>query len=81
MTRRVLEAFWRKSRRCANATGVLRPAGVSTFGREMIWREHRTATADGHRRGRYPGDQLLPRPPAAIPGPDRGITLAGCYGI
>lgn len=46
--------------------GVFRPAGISTFGREIPWREHRKATAHGFR-----ADDILATNFSPTPGTDR----------
>ena len=46
--------------------GILRPAGISTFGREANWRDLRAATPFGSRRGDVLATNL-----AATPGTDR----------
>jgi pyruvate-formate lyase len=49
--------------------GVHRPAGISTFGREIPWREHRKATAHGFRQGDTLATNLSPTPGTNTEGP------------
>lgn len=42
--------------------GVLRPPGISTFGRQIDWRWNRGATADGHFAGEILSGNLSPTP-------------------
>ncbi len=54
--------------------GVLRPAGVSTFGREgSVFLPHRTATASGQKRGAILAPNLSPTPGADRRGPSAAI--------
>ena len=52
---------------CRN--GVLRPLGISTFGREIEWRAHRMATAFGRRAGEILATNLAPTPGSDTSGP------------
>lgn len=52
---------------CRN--GVLRPLGISTFGREIEWRSHRLATAFGRRAGDILATNLAPTPGSDTSGP------------
>lgn len=49
--------------------GVYRPAGVSTFGREIVWRSHRMATPDGHKKGEILSTNFTPSPGSDKEGP------------
>ncbi len=49
--------------------GVLRPPGISTFGREIEWRNHRTATAFGRLKGEVLATNLGPTPGTDCHGP------------
>lgn len=49
--------------------GVLRPLGISTFGREIEWRSHRLATAFGRRAGDILATNLAPTPGSDTSGP------------
>jgi pyruvate-formate lyase len=66
MARRVFHDFIALVERVHERNGVLRPAGVSTFGRELGWRGQRMATADGHLAGEFLAPNL-----SASPGTDR----------
>lgn len=48
--------------------GVLRPAGASTFGRQIDWREKRHAHAHGYRQGDILASNLCPTPGTDIHG-------------
>lgn len=61
MVRRVFNAFVGLVEHARERHGVLRPAGISTFGREMSeLRKHRGATAAGHRKGEILGGHFSP---------------------
>ncbi len=52
--------------------GVLRPAGISTFGREIVWSQQdalRKATADGHHEGAVLATNFSPSPGTDKKGP------------
>lgn len=49
--------------------GLLRPAGISTFGRQIDWVKQRTATASGHRKGDILAGNLTPTPGSDRLGP------------
>ncbi len=56
------ETAWRNVRR----DGMLRPPGISTFGRAIEWREHRTASPHGFRK-----EDILSTNFSPTPGTDR----------
>ncbi len=58
-------------RRVPLRNGVFRPAGISTFGREIEWRAHREATAHGFRKGDILATNFSP-----TPGTDKEDPLA-----
>lgn len=49
--------------------GLLRPAGISTFGRQIDWVKHRLAAAHGHRKGDVLAGNLTPTPGSDRQGP------------
>ncbi|HUT23961.1 MAG TPA: pyruvate formate lyase family protein [Sumerlaeia bacterium] len=53
--------------------GVLRPAGISTFGREIGWRTSRKASPDGHRMGEILATNFSPSPGADRHGPTAAV--------
>lgn len=55
------------------ANGVLMPAGISTFGREIEWRAHRKATADGHLVGEILATNFSPSPGTDTAGPTAAL--------
>ena len=69
MTKRVFDDFLAMAALVRERSGVLRPPGVSTFGREIGWREQRTATPDGHRRGDILATNFSPSPGTDTEGP------------
>ncbi len=69
MTKRVLDDFLVEAERVRERNGVLRPAGVSTFGREITWRGERGATADGHLAGEILATNFSPTPGSDRKGP------------
>ncbi|HRY68177.1 MAG TPA: pyruvate formate lyase family protein [Phycisphaerae bacterium] len=72
MMRRVFDDYTRLAARTREREGVLRPAGISTFGREIGWSRpagHRLATADGHREGEYLATNCSPSPGTDQQGP------------
>lgn len=50
MVKRVLDDFLQLTGKVKERKGVLRPPGISTFGREIEWREKRKASAHGYRQ-------------------------------
>lgn len=71
MARRVLQDFVGCVSKVGKRAGVLRPAGVSTFGRQIDWRWDNGATADGHFKGEILSGNLSP-----TPGSDRNGATA-----
>ncbi|MHB9022923.1 MAG: pyruvate formate lyase family protein [Armatimonadota bacterium] len=69
MTKRVFDDFLALVEAVQNRNGVLRPAGVSTFGREIGWLPQRKATADGHRAGDILATNFSPSPGTDREGP------------
>ncbi|MHC4886381.1 MAG: pyruvate formate lyase family protein [Planctomycetota bacterium] len=70
MLKRVYNDFTTLVGACRERHGVLRPAGISTFGREMsAYLPHRTATASGQRRGAYLAANFSPTPGTDKAGP------------
>lgn len=68
IVQRFIEAAWRVKLR----EGVLRPPGISTFGRQVSWKDERAACAQGSVRGDILSSNLCP-----APGTDReGATAA-----
>ncbi|MHB9133459.1 MAG: pyruvate formate lyase family protein [Armatimonadota bacterium] len=69
MTRRIFDDFLAEVEAVPERNGVLRPAGVSTFGREIGWRLERKATADGHLDGAILATNFSPSPGTDREGP------------
>ncbi len=69
MTKRVFDDFVALVGRVRERHGVLRPPGVSTFGREIEWRPQRKASADGHREGEILATNFSPSPGTDKKGP------------
>jgi formate C-acetyltransferase len=57
--------------------GVKRPAGISTFGREIGWRDHRKATAHGFKIGDLLATNFSPTPGTDKYGPT-GVIKSYC---
>lgn len=69
MVKRIFDDYTRMAAHVKERNGVLRPAGISTFGREIPWREQRKATADGHRKGEILATNFSPSPGTDRKGP------------
>lgn len=69
MTRRVFDDFIECVGRVRERAGVLRPAGASTFGREISWRAPLGAAAHGQRAGAFLAPNLSPTPGTDRKGP------------
>ncbi len=74
MVKRVFDDYLALVGEVRERHGVLRPPGVSTFGREIEWREQRRATADGHRRGAILATNFSPSPGTDTQGPTAVMT-------
>jgi pyruvate-formate lyase len=66
---RVFDTYTDLARRDTFRSGVFRPAGLSTFGREIEWRPRRTATAHGFREGAILANNFSPTPGTDLAGP------------
>jgi pyruvate-formate lyase len=73
MTRRVYDTYTAMVAEHREENGVLMPAGISTFGREIEWRAHRRATADGHRTGELLATNFSPSPGTDAKGPTAAL--------
>ncbi|HSV72226.1 MAG TPA: pyruvate formate lyase family protein [Chthonomonadales bacterium] len=73
MAKRVFDDYVTIVEKVRERDGVQRPAGISTFGRQIEWTAHRLATADGHRKGEYLASNLSPTPGADRRGPSAAI--------
>lgn len=70
MVQRVFNLFTDLVGRVHERFGILRPAGISTFGREMSqFLQHRFATASGHHRGEILAANFSPTPGTDCLGP------------
>ncbi len=69
MIRRVYDDYVRLGSRVRERNGVLRPLGISTFGREIEFRAHRKATAFGALEGDILATNLAPTPGTDRKGP------------
>ncbi|MBM3187243.1 MAG: hypothetical protein FJZ90_00795 [Chloroflexi bacterium] len=69
MVRRVFDDYVRLAGAVHEREGVLRPPGLSTFGRQIEWAEARGATAAGTRRGEYLANNFSPSPGSDREGP------------
>jgi pyruvate-formate lyase len=73
MVVRLFDDYTRMVGETKKRNGVFRPAGVSTFGREIEWRKHRSATAHGFREGEYLATNFCPTPGTDLEGPTAAI--------
>ena len=74
MVKRVYNSFTSLVAETKYRKGVFRPAGISTFGRELEWSPQRRATPDGHHAGDILATNFSPSP-----GTDKcGPTAALC---
>jgi len=69
MAHDVLHAFIDAVDSVKERAGVLRPAGVSTFGREIAWAAERQASAAGRKKGSVLAGNLSPSPNTDRKGP------------
>ncbi|HPA42087.1 MAG TPA: glycine radical domain-containing protein, partial [Candidatus Hydrogenedentes bacterium] len=72
MVRRVFDDYTRLAAQTREREGVLRPAGISTFGREIEWAApngKRRASPDGHRLGAVLATNFSPSPGTDAKGP------------
>ncbi|MDZ4198085.1 MAG: pyruvate formate lyase family protein [Kiritimatiellia bacterium] len=69
MMKRVFDDYTEIVRQVPLRNGVFRPAGISTFGREIVWRDHREATAHGFRKGDILATNFSPTPGTDKEGP------------
>ena len=81
MTRRVFDDFLALVAEVSERNGVLRPAGVSTFGREIEWRSQRQASADGHHAGEFLATNFSPSPGTDRKGPTAVIKSHCAMGL
>lgn len=73
MTQKVYDSYVAIAGEVKERGGVLMPAGISTFGREIEWRAHRKATADGHRSGDILATNFSPSPGTDKSGPTAAL--------
>lgn len=73
MMRRLFDDYTRLVRQVRERNGVIRPAGISTFGREITWRPGRKATAHGFREGDLLATNFSPTPGTDKSGPTAAI--------
>ncbi len=81
LARRVFDDFLTETARVKERCGVLRPPGVSTFGREIEWRPHRGATAAGSRAGDTLATNFSPSPGTDRSGPTAVLSSIGRMGL
>lgn len=73
MAKRVYDTYVGIAAETPEKSGVLMPAGISTFGREIEWRAHRKATADGHHVGEILATNFSPSPGSDKLGPTAAL--------
>jgi pyruvate-formate lyase len=81
MARRVFDDFLAEVAKTRERNGVLRPPGVSTFGREIEWRPQRGACATGRRRGDILALNFSPSPGTDRHGPTSVIKSHCAMGL
>jgi formate C-acetyltransferase len=69
MMQRVFDDYTGLVRELPYRNGVTRPAGISTFGREIEWRAHRKASAHGFKLGALLATNFSPTPGTDRKGP------------
>jgi pyruvate-formate lyase len=69
MAKRIFDDYTDYAAKVRERNGVLRPAGISTFGREIEWTAQRKATADGHLKGEFLATNFSPSPGTDAKGP------------
>jgi formate C-acetyltransferase len=69
MVRRVFDDYVRLAGQVHDRAGVLRPVGLSTFGRQIEWAPKRGATAAGSHAGDYLANNFSPSPGIDHEGP------------
>lgn len=77
MMQRVFDDYATLCERVREREGVLRPAGISTFGRQIEWTAQRLATASGHHRGEYLASNCSPTPGTDTKGPTAVLRSYG----
>ncbi|MFA6948104.1 MAG: glycine radical domain-containing protein, partial [Eubacteriales bacterium] len=65
---RVMDDYMDAVRTVKERCGVLRPAGISTFGRQIDWKDSRFAGAHGYKRGEILASNLSPTPGKDVSG-------------
>lgn len=73
MVSRVFNDFIDCVEKVHERNGILRPAGISTFGREIGWICDRRATADGHKHGDILATNFSPSPGTDRKGPTSAL--------
>ncbi len=73
MAERVYNTFTALVAETKYRKGVFRPAGISTFGRELEWSPVRKATADGHHAGDILATNFSPSPGSDKYGPTAAL--------
>lgn len=74
MVRRVFDDYTEIAAQVKERNGVQRPAGLSTFGREIEWRAHRLATASGRHKGDILATNFSPSPGTDRKGPTAALA-------
>lgn len=74
MMQRLFDDYTAMAAQCRERVGVLRPAGISTFGREIDWAPYRGATADGHFKGDVLATNFSPSPGSDTKGPTAALN-------
>jgi len=65
---RVYEDYVSSVESIESMPGILNPAGISTFGRQIEWSDHRFATASGNKKGEFLAHNIDPAPGTDLKG-------------
>lgn len=81
IVKRVFDIYIDIASETPERNGVLRPPGVSTFGRQVIWIDSRGATAMGTFKGDYLSSNFSPTPGTDLQGPTAVIKSHCSMGL
>ncbi|NLZ37014.1 MAG: hypothetical protein GX897_06000 [Clostridiales bacterium] len=73
---RIVRDFTDEMAKTKERSGVLRPAGLSTFGRQIEWAKNRLAGADGHGKHYIRANNIAPTPGTDVKGASAVIKSA-----
>ena len=73
----IMDTYMNETRKTKSRNGVLRPPGISTFGRQIDWKDARAAHAHGFLRGDILASNLSPTPTTDTSGAT-AVILSHC---